>query len=125
VCNALTAQIPRTQLSKLPAETLLPQPAITLSRVAASKLQMESRGKELEASVVKKCEHHAVLGSTLLLRACPLPSQPLMELPAGQDVDLPQMRGVVMPELKLRISYQDMPAQQAPGSAAPVYAQNL
>lgn len=125
MCVTLAVQIPRTLLAKLPAETLLPQPAITLSRVAATKLQMESRSKELEASVVKKSEQHAVLGSTLLLRACPLPSQPQMELPPGNDVDLPLKKSVVMPELKLRISYQDIAVQQTPESAAPVYAQHL
>jgi hypothetical protein len=118
-------QIPRTQLLKIPAETLLPQPAITLSRVPATKLQMESRDKELEASVVKKCEHYAVMGSTLLLRASPLPSQPVMEMPEGKDVDLPQKRGIVMPELKLRISFVDIPPRQTADSAAPVYAQHL
>jgi hypothetical protein len=110
---------------KLPAETLLPQPAITLSRVPATKLQLESRDRELEASVVKKSEHYAVMGSTLLLRASPLPSQPLMTLPEGKDVDLPQKRGLVMPELKLRIAYQDIPPRQTAESVAPVYAQHL
>jgi len=118
-------QIPRTQMMKIPAETLLPQPATTLSRVPAAKLQMEAKDKEAEAGVIKKCEQYAVMGSTLLLRASPLPSQPLLQLAEGEEVDMPQKRGLVMPELKLRISYADIPARQTALSSVPVFAQHL
>lgn len=118
-------QIPRTQMMKIPAETLLPQPATTLSRVPATKLQMQAKDKEAEAGVIKKCEQYAVMGSTLLLRASPLPSQPLLQLAEGAEVDMPQKRGLVMPELKLRISYAEIPARQTALSSVPVFAQHL
>lgn len=80
-------------MMKLPAETLLPQPATTLSRVPATKLQMEVRDKEAEAGVIRKCEQYAVMGSTLLLRSSPLPSQPLVQLAEGADVDMRRRKG--------------------------------
>jgi hypothetical protein len=112
-------------MMKIPAETLLPQPVTTLSRVPATKLLMEVRDKEAEAGVIRKCEQYAVMGSTLLLRASPLPSQPLVQLSEGTDVDMPQKRGLVMPELKLRISYADIPVRQTALSSVPEFAQHL
>jgi hypothetical protein len=74
-----------------------------LDRMPPIKLQMESNNASVEQK--KNCDHYAVIGNTLLLRSCPLLSQPKILLPAGSRIVLPPIKGFSLPELRLHINY--------------------
>ena len=84
---------------------------LTLDRVPATKLKLECHESSVEQIQKKNCEHYAVLGSTLLLRACPLPAHPQTVLPAGQRIVMPPMKSLTLPELRLWIDYAQLPSQ--------------
>jgi hypothetical protein len=67
-------------------------------------LTLENHDSSVEQK--KNCTHYAVIGSTLLLRACPLPAQPPTVLPAGPKIALPSIKKCVsLPELRLHLNY--------------------
>ena len=75
--------------------TLLAAVARELPRVAASKLTLPHAR---QAAV--KSEYYAIIGSTLLLRDCPLKSQPLLLLPEVKALQLPPSSGVKLPRIE-------------------------
>jgi hypothetical protein len=92
---------------------------LTLDRAPATKLTLEKHDISVEQK--KNCTHHAVIGSTLLLRACPLPSQPPTVLPAGPKVVLPTIKKCIsLPELRLHLNYSQFSKHKIPhGVCAP------
>ena len=86
-------------------------PELTLDRVPATKLQLECHDSSVEHAQKKNGEHHAVLGSALLLRACPLPARPQTVLPAGEKIVMPPIKSLALPELRLRVNYSQLPSQ--------------
>ncbi len=60
-------------------------------------------------------QHYAIIGRTLLLRDCPLRSQPLLVLPQGKELQLPPSSGVKLPRI-------DALAECRQGGAAAVAA---
>lgn len=90
---------------------------LTLDRAPAAKLPLEKHDSSEEQR--RNCAHYAVIGSTLLLRACPLPAQQPTVLPPGEKILLPPIKKVVaLPELRLLLTY----SQFAPPAAAAAHA---
>jgi len=83
------------ELLPTPNDTLPAPPAVQLPRVAACKLTLPHA-----QAVTVKTDYYAIMGCVLLLRACPLPSQPLLQLPQGQQLQLPSSSGVKLPRLE-------------------------
>jgi hypothetical protein len=111
MCVALTllfAQLAEAHL--LPTTfAALPAPAqLQLPRVAACKLPLPHA-----RHVSVKSEYHAIVGNTLLLRDCPLKSQPLLVLPQGLPIQLPPSSGVKLPRVEAMAEFR-----QAGGVAA-------
>ena len=77
----LEADLLPTTFATLPA----PQ-QLQLPRVPASKLSLP---QARESRVTN--EYYAIMGSTLLLRPCPLASQPALQLPPSSGVKLPRL----------------------------------
>ena len=75
--------------------TLPASPVVQLPRVAACKLTLPHA-----QAVTVKTDYYEIMGSVLLLRACPLPSQPLLQLPQGQQLQLPSSSGVKLPRME-------------------------
>ncbi len=74
----------------------LPAPAEReLPRVAVTKLKLPEARPAKVAN-----DHYAIIGSTLLLRQCPLPSQPALRLPQGKPIELPPSSGVKLARLE-------------------------
>ena len=82
-------QMREAKLLPTPNATLPAPPAMQLPRVAACKLTLPHA-----QAVTVKTDHYAIVGSTLLLRACPLPSQPLLQLPSSSGVKLPRLEAL-------------------------------
>jgi hypothetical protein len=93
----------------------LPAPAEReLPRVGVTKLKLP------EARLGKVAnEHYAIIGSTLLLRQCPLASQPALRLPQGRDIELPASSGVKLPRLEAVAECRQAPPSAATSAAAP------
>ena len=100
-----------TTLAALPA----PQ-QLQLPRVSASKLQLPQARETRVAT-----EYYAIMGSTLLLRACPLASQPALQLPQGREIQLPPSSGVKLPRLE-RLAECKQAGAGVAGAAAAVHA---
>ena len=100
-----------TTLAALPA----PQ-QLQLPRVSASKLQLPQARETRVAT-----EYYAIMGSTLLLRACPLASQPALQLSQGREIQLPPSSGVKLPRLDSLAECKQAGAGVA-GAAAAVHA---
>jgi hypothetical protein len=64
-------------------------------------------------------EYYAIMGSTLLLRSCPLASQPALQLPQGQEIQLPPSSGVKLPRLEALAECRQAPPSAATSAAAP------
>jgi hypothetical protein len=79
--------------------------ALIVDRVPATKLQLEVHESSADQQK-KNCEHYAVIGNTLLLRPCPLPAHPQHVLQPCEALTLPAIRGMTLPELKVRFSYE-------------------
>jgi len=88
-------QICETELLPTPNATLPAPPVAQLPRVAACELTLPHA-----QAVTVRTDYYAIMGSTLLLCACPLPSQPLLQLPQGQQLQLPSSSGVKLPRLE-------------------------
>jgi hypothetical protein len=89
---------------------------LTLDRAPATKLSLENHDSSLEQK--KNCTHYAVIGRTLLLRACPLPTQPPTVLPAGSKIALPYIKKCIsLPELRLHLNYSQFSKLEAPHRA--------
>ena len=88
-------QMREAELLPTPNVILPAPPTVQLPRVAACKLTLPHA-----QAVTVKTDHYAIVGSTLLLRACPLPSQPLLQLPQGLQLQLPSSSGVKLPRLE-------------------------
>ena len=85
----LEADLLPTTFATLPAP-----PQLQLPRVPASKLSLP---QARETRVTN--EYYAIMGSTLLLRPSPLATQPALQLPQGQELQLPPSSGVKLPRL--------------------------
>jgi hypothetical protein len=107
----LEADLLPTTFATLPA----PQ-QLQLPRVPASKLSLP---QARESRVTN--EYYAIMGSTLLLRPCPLASQPALQLPQGQELQLPPSSGVKLPRLDSLAECKQAGAGVA-GAAAAVHA---
>ena len=109
----LEADLLPTTFATLPAP-----PQLQLPRVSASKLSLP---QARETRVTN--EYYAIMGSTLLLRPCPLASQPALQLPHGQELQLqlPPSSGVKLPRLDSLAECKQAGAGVA-GAAAAVHA---
>ncbi len=76
--------------------TLPASKELQLPRVAACKLSLP---QVREGRVTN--DYYAIMGSTLLLRQCPLASQPALQLPQGRQFDLPPLSAVKLPRLDM------------------------
>ena len=96
--------------------TTLPAPKeLQLPRVAACKLSLP---QAREGRVTN--DYYAIMGSTLLLRQCPLASHPALQLPQGrQQLDLPPSSGVKLPRLDRLAECKQAGAGVAAAAAAP------
>ena len=92
---------------------------LTLDRAPATKLTLEKHDSSVEQK--RNCTDYAVIGSTLLLRACPLPARQPTLLPAGPKISLPPIKKVVaLPELRLQLNYSQFSSEMphpAPAAA--------
>ena len=93
---------PLSICAALVLEDVVDQDAV-LDRVPATKLKLETHDSSVERK--ENCEHYAVIGDTLLLRSCPLPSQPQLSLPASIKIVLPSIKSVGLPELRLHVNF--------------------
>ena len=87
-------QLPEADLLPTTFATLPAPQQLQLPRVSASKLQLPQARETRVAT-----EYSAIMGSSLLLRACPLASQPALQLPQGREIQLPPSSGVKLPRL--------------------------
>ena len=93
----------------------LPAPKeLQLPRVAACKLSLP---QARECRVTN--DYYAIMGSTLLLRQCPLASQPALQLPQGRQLELPPSSGVKLPRLDRLAECKQAGAGVAAAAAAP------
>ena len=83
------------ELLPTPNATLPAPPVVQLPRVAACELTLPHA-----QAVTVRTDYHSIIGSTLLLHSCPLPLQPLLQLPQGQQLQLPSSLGVKLPRLE-------------------------
>ena len=118
-CAIMTLTLPLTQLAEadlLPTTlSVLRAPAARqLPRVAACKLTLP----HARADTVKS-EHYAIIGCTLLLRDCPLRSQPLLLLPEGKELQLPSS-GVKLPRIEALAECRQAAAAAVAGAASPL-----
>jgi hypothetical protein len=89
---------------------------LTLDRAPATKLTLEKHDSSVEQK--RNCTDYAVIGSTLLLRACPLPAQQPRLLPAGPKISLPPIKKVIpFPELRLHLNYSQFSSTEMPHPA--------
>ncbi len=102
---------PLSFCAALVVEDVVDQDAV-LDRVPATKLKLATHDSSVERK--KNCEHYAVIGDTLLLRSCPLPSQPQISLPASSKIVLPSIKSVSLPELLLHINFSDIQTTRLP-----------